>query len=57
MDGVPVLDKVADTLRAMWPDFPMPVTMTRPFDFIIMLTALTKFWLSVGINFSMPCAS
>ena len=43
MDGVPVLDSVADTLRAMWPDFPMPVTMTRPFDFIIMLTALTKF--------------
>src|SRR5262249_29141988 len=29
-DGVPVLASVAAILPAMWPDLPMPVTMTRP---------------------------
>src|SRR5574340_1467034 len=28
--GVPVLDMVAAILRAMWPDLPMPLTITRP---------------------------
>ena len=29
-DGVPVEASVAAILPAMWPDLPMPVTMTRP---------------------------
>ncbi len=28
--GVPVEARVAAILRPTWPDFPMPVTMTRP---------------------------
>ena len=28
--GVPVLASVEAILRAIWPDFPMPLTMTRP---------------------------
>ena len=30
--GVPVLDSVEAILRAMWPDLPMPLTMTRPWQ-------------------------
>ena len=37
--GVPVLASVAAILRAMWPDLPMPVTMTRPWRLRMMSTA------------------
>jgi acid stress-induced BolA-like protein IbaG/YrbA len=32
-EGVPVDASVAAIFPAMWPDFPMPVTMTRPWQF------------------------
>ena len=40
--GVPVEAKVAAILRATWPDLPMPVTISRPFDRAISSTAATK---------------
>ncbi len=40
--GVPVEFIVATILRAMMPDFPTPVTMTRPLHFKISSTARTK---------------
>ena len=40
--GVPVEAKVAAILRAMWPDLPRPVTITRPFAARISSTAATN---------------
>ena len=40
--GVPVEVRVAAILRAMSPDFPTPVTMTRPSDSAISATAAAK---------------
>ena len=40
--GVPVLDSVAAIFRAMMPDLPMPVTMTRPRQSRRMRTASSK---------------
>ncbi len=40
--GVPVEAKVAAILRAMWPDLPMPLTMTRPLASRIISTAAMK---------------
>ena len=37
--GVPVLAKVAAILRAIWPDLPMPLTMTRPWQLRISASA------------------
>ncbi len=41
-DGVPVLASVAAILPPMWPDFPIPITMTRPWQLNINSQALTK---------------
>ena len=40
--GRPVEARVAAILRATWPDFPMPVTMTRPGASAIVFTASSK---------------
>src|SRR5688572_30739494 len=40
--GVPVLASVAAILRQMMPDLPMPVTMTRPLQLRIRVTARAK---------------
>ena len=37
--GVPVLGKVDAILRAMWPDLPMPLTVTRPLQARMISTA------------------
>ena len=40
--GVPVLESVEAILRAMWPDLPMPLTITRPRQSRIRETAARK---------------
>jgi hypothetical protein len=39
---VPVEASVAAILRAIWPDLPMPVTMTRPVAWPSASTAMAK---------------
>src|SRR5690606_32351645 len=41
-DGEPVLARVAAIFFAIWPDFPMPVTMVRPRQLSIIVQALTN---------------
>src|SRR6266404_9284259 len=41
-DGVPVLERVAEILRPMRPDLPMPVTAMRPLQAKRTSTAFTK---------------
>jgi len=41
-DGVPVLDSVAEIFRPISPDFPIPVTATRPLHSKSTSTALVK---------------
>src|SRR5690606_18550827 len=41
-EGVPVLARVAALLLPPWPDFPIPVTTTRPVHARMMSLALTK---------------
>src|SRR5258708_1060024 len=41
-DGVPVLESVAEIFRPISPDFPMPVTATRPLQAKSTSTALAK---------------
>ena len=40
--GVPVLDKVDEIFRAIWPDFPIPLSTTLPLQPTMALTASTK---------------
>jgi len=46
--GVPVDASVAAILRAMWPDFPIPLTITRPLTAMIVSTAREKSPFSVS---------
>ena len=39
VDGVPVLDSVADDFAAIWPDLPNPIVTTLPLHFKIMSQA------------------
>jgi hypothetical protein len=47
---VPVLASVAAILPAMWPDLPIPVTTTRPWQSSISRQAWTKAGLCLGID-------
>ena len=44
MAGVPVEDKVAAIFLAMWPDFPIPETTTRPLQLSSKAVARAKSW-------------
>ena len=55
--GVPVLAMVAATLRAIWPDFPMPVSTTLPFAFSISLTASSNWPSSLSTRDNTAAAS
>src|SRR5579875_3335886 len=55
--GVPVLESVAATLRPIRPDFPIPVTTTRPRQPSSSSTALSKRPSSRSCRSRMACAS
>src|SRR3954469_15221680 len=55
--GVPVLDSVEAILRAMWPDLPMPLTITRPRRCRIRSSAATKRESSRSVSACTACAS
>jgi hypothetical protein len=55
--GVPVLARVDAILRAMCPDFPMPLTTTRPRQFRIVSTAWAKRPSSLPIRSATALAS
>ena len=52
-----MLARVADILRPTIPDFPIPVTTTRPRQAKINSTARTKSWSSFGIKLRIASAS
>ena len=55
--GVPVLANVEAILRPMWPDFPMPLTMTRPRPARMRFTASRKAPLRRSASARMASAS
>ncbi len=55
--GVPVLFKVATIFRPIIPDFPIPVTITRPSALSIVFTASAKSGPSLSTTPKMPSAS
>src|SRR6267154_2284653 len=56
-DGVPVLESVAEIFRPIRPDFPMPVTTTRPLQANKTSTAFSKLASRRASTSWMACAS
>ena len=56
-DGEPVLEKVAETFFAIWPDLPIPSVIILPFVLISLLHTSLKFLSKVLDSSSIPLAS